>query len=100
MIIFIYLPLCSPESKRIYSLCQSGGIKNPPHSGKPEGADGIASQLALTSLETGILLVDHEDLTVAANNLGARLLLQRPKGLTDLHRALLSLCAIYMRLNK
>ena len=49
--------------------------------------------LALTSLETWILLVDHEDLTVAANNLGARLLLQRPKRLANLHRALLSLCA-------
>ena len=55
--------------------------------------------LALASLEARILLVDHEDLTVAANNLGARLLLQRPKRLTNLHRALLSLCANFMRLN-
>ena len=94
------MSLCLPDLKRIYPRRQSLGIKNPPHSGQPEGADGIANQLALTSLETGILLVDHEDLTVAANNLGARLLLQRPKRLANLHRALLSLCAIYMRLNK
>src|SRR5699024_2711697 len=48
---------------------------------------------ALAGLEPGILLVDHEDLAVATDNLGARLVLQRPKGLADLHLALLSLWA-------
>ena len=46
--------------------------------------------LALTSLEARILLVDHVDLAAAAHNLSARLVLQRPKGIADLHRALLS----------
>src|SRR5699024_11549520 len=44
---------------------------------------------ALASMDTGILLVHHEDLAVATDNLGARLVLQRPKGLADLHLALL-----------
>ena len=62
---------------------------HPVRGGQEGFTDGTAG-LALASLETRILLVDHEDLAVAADNLGARLVLQRPKGLTDLHRALLS----------
>ncbi len=46
--------------------------------------------LALASLETRILLVDHVNFAAATDNLSARLVLQRPKGLADLHRALLS----------
>lgn len=46
---------------------------------------------ALTGLEPGIFPVDHEDLAVTTDNLGARLVLQRPKGLADLHLALLRL---------
>ena len=48
------------------------------------------SKLTLAGLETRILLVDHKNFAVTAHNLSARLVLQRPKGLTDLHRALLS----------
>lgn len=46
--------------------------------------------LALASLETRILLVDHVNFAAATDNLSARLVLQRPKGFADLHRALLS----------
>ena len=51
--------------------------------------------LALTCLEAWIFLVDHEGFTVATDNLGARFLLQRPKRLADLHRALLSVRGYY-----
>ena len=54
------------------------------------GGSGTLRLLALASLEAGFLLVDHVDLAAATNDLSARLVLQRPKGLADLHRALLS----------
>ena len=55
-----------------------------------DGGTGTLWFLALASLEAGFLLVDHVDLAAATNDLSARLVLQRPKGLADLHRALLS----------
>ena len=57
------------------------------------------SQLTLAGLETRILLVDHKNFAVTAHNLSARLVLQRPKGLTDLHRALLSSSAGLVKAN-
>lgn len=46
--------------------------------------------LTLASLEAWLLLVNDVHLAAATHYLGARLILQRPKRLADLHRALLS----------
>lgn len=53
-----------------------------------------AQKLALASLETRLFFIDHIDLATTTHNLGARLILQRPKGITDLHRALLSIMRV------
>lgn len=47
--------------------------------------------LALASLKPRFLLINDVYLAAPPHNLGARLVLQRPKGLTNLHGALLSL---------
>ena len=57
--------------------------------GVRENSRGCCS--ALAGLEPGVLAVDHVDLAATTDNLGARLVLQRPKGLADLHLALLRL---------
>lgn len=41
--------------------------------------------LTLAGLETWLLLVDHVDFATATHDLGARLVLQRPKGIAYLH---------------
>lgn len=69
--------------------------EGPPPANRRRALGGCVSthavDSALAGLEPGILLVDHVGLAATTDNLGARLVLQRPKGLADLHVALLRL---------
>ena len=58
-----------------------------PSSSFQEDGCGFLStgELTLASLETWLFLVDHVDFATATHDLGARLVLQRPKGIAYLH---------------